>query len=67
MVLDKQVGRFGKVPILKKEQLDSMVAPAGGPLKLQMGVEDVALDVTETDLTLRIKFGFTPLPQIAAT
>ncbi|MDP6931767.1 MAG: hypothetical protein QGG40_02580 [Myxococcota bacterium] len=67
MVLDKQVGRFGKVPILKKEQLDSMVAPAGGPLKLQMGVEDVALDVTETDLTLRIRFGFTPLPQIAAT
>ena len=51
--------RFPTVPILKKEQVEEMVSPAGGPLRLKMGVEDVALEVTEENLTLKVRFGFT--------
>ena len=58
-VLGNQVAqRVGRVPILKKDQLDEMLAPAGGPLKMKMSVEDVALDVSDSELTLRVKFGF---------
>ncbi len=58
-LLENQLTRFSPVPILKKEQVESLVAPAGGPLKLQMGVEDIAIEVTDNDLTLRVRFGFT--------
>lgn len=58
LVLEQQAGRFGRLPILKKDQLEELVAPAGGPLKLQMGVEDVAIEVTEENLTLKVRFGF---------
>lgn len=51
--------RFPSVPILKKAQVEEMVSPAGGPLRLQMGVQDVALEVTEDNLTLKVRFGFT--------
>ena len=36
-----------------------MVGPMGGPLKMKMGVEDLDLEVTEDDLTLKVRFGFT--------
>jgi hypothetical protein len=57
--LAQQTERFSKVPILKKAQVEDLVSPAGGPLRLQMGVEDVALDVTEETMTLKVRFGFT--------
>ena len=58
---EKQIHRFNPVPILKKDQVEDMVAPAGGPLKLKMGVEDIALEVTEENLSLKVRFGFTQL------
>ena len=58
-LLAQQVGRFSGVPILKRAQVEEMVAPAGGPLGLKMGVEDVAIEVTEENLTLKVRFGFT--------
>lgn len=61
MILEQQTARFSRIPILKKDQLEEMVAPAGGPLKLQMGVEDVAIEVTEENLTLKVRFGFKQL------
>ena len=60
-VLAQQVHRFNPVPMLRKEQLDEMVGPAGGPLKLKMAVDDVALDVTPEYVTLKVRFGFTTL------
>lgn len=56
---ENQLTRYSPVPILKREQVEGLFAPAGGPLKLKMGVEDVAIEVTENDLTLRVRFGFT--------
>ena len=60
-LLQQQITRFDKIPILKKDQLEEMVAPAGGPLKLKMGIDDMLIEVTENDLTLRVRFGFTQL------
>jgi hypothetical protein len=36
-----------------------MVTPATESLKLQMGVEDMALEVTDKTITLKARFGFT--------
>ncbi len=60
-LLAQQIPKVNPVPILKKDQIEEMVSPAGGPLKLKMGVEDVALDITDDEITLKIKFGFQQL------
>lgn len=63
-LLSQQTPKVNPVQILKKDQIEELVSPAGGPLKIKMGVEDVALDIDEEELTLKVKFGFTTL-QIA--
>ncbi|MSQ02683.1 MAG: hypothetical protein EXR71_12470 [Myxococcales bacterium] len=60
-LLQEQVGKVNPVPILRKDQLEDMVSPAGGPLKMKMGVEDVALDISEDEMTLKVRFGFQQL------
>ena len=64
-LLKDHVEKVNPVHILKKAQLEEMVSPAGGPLRLRMGVEDVALDISEEEMTLKVRFGFTQL-QLAA-
>jgi hypothetical protein len=56
--LEQQLPRANPVPILKRDQVEEMVSPLGGPLKMQMGVEDLELEITEDDMTLRVRFGF---------
>lgn len=58
-LLEQQVPRVNPVPILKRDQVDDMVGPVGGPLKMKMGVEDLELEITEQDMTLKVRFGFT--------
>lgn len=60
-LLLQQTPKVNPVQILKKEQIEEMVGPAGGPLRLKMGVEDVALDIDEDELTLKVRFGFSQL------
>jgi hypothetical protein len=60
-LIDQQVPKVNPVQILKKDQIEEMVGPAGGPLKLKMVVDDVALDIDEEELTLKVKFGFAQL------
>ena len=57
-ILAQQVDRFDKVPIIKKDQLDEMLAPSGGTLNFNMSVEDVRIDVSESELSLKVRFGF---------
>lgn len=57
----QQVPKVSPVPILKRAQLEEMVGPVGGPLKLKLSVEDVALDIDEDELTLKVRFGFSQL------
>ena len=61
LVLEQQAGRFGRVPILKKDQLDELVGGAGSALKLRMEVTDVALDIEAEQATLKVRFGFSQL------
>ena len=57
-LLDQQTARFDRLPILKKEHLDGLLAPAMEPLKLKMDVEDLNLEVGEEYMTLKVRFGF---------
>lgn len=57
--LEGKVSEAQAIPILKREQVEDMVGPMGGPLKLRMGVEDLELEITEQDMTLKVRFGFT--------
>lgn len=59
VLLKQYTEQYTGLPILKKAQVEELVAPAGGPLGLKMGVEDVALDVSPQNLTLKVRFGFT--------
>ncbi len=57
-VLDQQAHKIAPVTILKKAQIESLVAPAGGPLRVKMGVDHVEIEVTDEELTLKVRFGF---------
>lgn len=57
-LLEQQVARFSSVPILPKAQLEEMVSPAGGPLKMSMGIDDVRIEVNSDAMTLKVTFGF---------
>ena len=56
--LEQQLPRVNPIPILRRDQVQEMVGGLGGPLRMQLGVEDLELDITETDMTLKIRFGF---------
>ena len=57
-LLNQQTEKFNQVPIIKKDQLEEIVSPAGGALKMGVGIEDVRIDVCDNDLSLKVKFGF---------
>jgi len=57
-LLEQKTQQFAGKPMIKKAQLEEIVAPAGGPLKLKMGIEDVRIEVTDTAMTLKVRFDF---------
>jgi hypothetical protein len=58
-LLEQQVMGVNPVPILRREQVDELVGPMVSPLNMNMAVEELRLEVTGQDLTLKLKFGFT--------
>ncbi len=62
-LLGQQMGTVNPVPILRRDQVEEMVGPMGGAFRVKMGVEHLDLVVTERDLQLRVRFGFTQ-PQL---
>ncbi|MBA2319824.1 MAG: hypothetical protein H0V89_01605 [Deltaproteobacteria bacterium] len=56
--LEGKVAEANAIPILKREQVEEMVGPMGGPLKLKMGVDELELELNEQDMTLKVRFGF---------
>ena len=60
-LLEQQLPRVNPVPILKRSQVEDLVAPAGGAFKTKMGVEDLVLQIDEQDMTLKVRFGFSQL------
>ncbi len=57
-LLEQQLGNVNPVPILKRQQVDEMVGPMANPIGTQMAVETLQFDLTEDDMSLRIRFGF---------
>jgi hypothetical protein len=63
--LSLQVQSMEALPILKREQVEGMVGGLGGGLRMNMGVDDLQLDINEDDLTLKVRFGFSRAPEQA--
>ena len=53
--LEQQLPRVNPLPILKRDQVQEMVGPMGGALKMQMGVEDLELEIVAEGDTLEDK------------
>ena len=56
--LETQLPAVGPVPILRRDQVEEMVGGLGGAFRVAMGVDELALVVTEDELTLKVRFGF---------
>lgn len=56
--LDQQVAGMNPITLLQRQQVSELVGPMGGALKLRMGVEDLALDIDDDQMTLKVRFGF---------
>lgn len=63
-LLAQQLPRVSPVPILKRDQVEDLVGGLGGALRVNMGVDDLELVVTEDDMILRVRFGFTSKGQL---
>lgn len=57
--LEQQAPLAEPVQILKRDQIAGLVAPLGGSLQLEMGVDDLQLDVNDDEMTLKVRFGVT--------
>ena len=57
-LLATQAERFNVVPLIPKTQLDEMVLPAGGAMRMNMCVDDIRIEVDQEELKLKVKFGF---------
>ncbi len=57
--LEQQLPRVSPVTLLERDRVQEMVGPMGGALKMQMGVEEIDLEIDQHDLKLKIRFGFT--------
>jgi hypothetical protein len=57
-LLERQLPKVNPVPILKRQRVAEMVGPMGGPLNMEMGVDDLHLQIDEDDLQLLVRFGF---------
>ena len=54
-VLIQQVDKMESISLIQKSQLNEMLTPAG---PLSMHIEDVRIEVTEEEMSLKVKFGF---------
>ena len=60
--VQQQVETMEPVQVLGREQVEGLVGGMGGALRMQMGVDDLQLDINDEDMTLKVRFGFSPLP-----
>lgn len=64
--LEQRLPGVNPLTILKKEQVEGLVAPLGGMFRVDMGVDELDLKVDGNTLSLNVKFGFTQ-PQLTET
>jgi hypothetical protein len=57
-LINQQADRFNPVPILQSEQIEGLLEPAASALKMNMEIDDLALDVGPEYMTLKVRFAF---------
>lgn len=57
-LLEQQLPRVNPVPILRRDQVEEMVGGLGGALNTKMGVDELELVITDEELSLQVRFGF---------
>jgi hypothetical protein len=62
--LDTQLPNVSPITLLGRSQVSEMVSPMGGMFKVDMGVDELELEIDEDTLTLKVRFGFTQ-PQLS--
>lgn len=58
LIVARQVERMDAVPLLQREQIEGLVGPLGGSLRVLLEVADLFLAVDEDRMTLQVRFGF---------
>lgn len=58
--IEQQLDSVKPVPVLKREQVQGLVGGMGGAMRMEMGVDDLQLDISDDEMTLKVRFGFTP-------
>ncbi|MCO4744635.1 MAG: hypothetical protein KC912_07600 [Proteobacteria bacterium] len=61
--LEQQLPKVNPVPVLRRDQVEEMVGGLGGALNTKMGVDELELVITEDEMSLQVRFGFTQ-PQL---
>ena len=61
--LAQQLPGLNPMPILRRDQVEDMVGGLGSSLGTQMGVDELELVITEDQMSLQVRFGFTQ-PQL---
>lgn len=59
VLLEKQLQKVNPLEVLKQDQVAQLASPLGGPFKVEMGVENLELEVSEDNVSLKVRFGFT--------
>jgi hypothetical protein len=60
--VQQQVATMDPVQVLGREQVQGLVGGMGEAMRMQMGVDDLQLDITGEAMTLKVRFGFSSLP-----
>ncbi|MCB9680417.1 MAG: hypothetical protein H6733_03020 [Alphaproteobacteria bacterium] len=60
--VEQRIDTVQPVPVLKREQVEGLVGGLGGAMHLNMGVDDLQLDIDDDQMTLHVRFGFTRMP-----
>lgn len=56
--LASQIARANPIVLLRRERVEEMIGPMGGPLRTRLGVEDFDVRIDEHAVQLNIRFGF---------
>lgn len=54
----KLIGKVNPLTLLRGEQLENLITPGQGPLKLSAGISDILVSVDDDRLTLSVRFAF---------
>lgn len=61
-LLAEKVGKFNPIPMLKVDQINQSLGDALGALQMMAAIDDVAVDISDNQLVLKVNFMFKRQP-----